>query len=167
MGHPGTVPNLTQAMCHMDLVLSNKDHALRTLMWIDSGFARNAALDPCSPVTVPPMLTNRLLKNVPDNVPATVSRVFQQAEDPRGGEQRLFRDLCARAVLDALGHTGHMEAQPHNVAVSDARNWFKHGNPQEDMQPVDFFDLAGLENYEVVRRAVLEAEPIYMEDEKR
>lgn len=58
----------------------------------------------------------------------------------------MWREVAARAVLDALGYTGLNETQPHNRAIVEARHWFQ--NNRDDVEAV--FDLAGIDPDSIV-----------------
>ena len=76
-------------------------------------------------------------------------------EAPSCPEEHLFQEIVARAVLDALGHTGLNDAAQHNQAVREARVWFKFG---ENTQL--YCDMAGLD-LEVIRSPLLATLPWY------
>ena len=70
-------------------------------------------------------------------------------------EQQLFQEIVARAVLDALGHTGLNDAAQHNQAVREARVWFKFGTNVEL-----YCDMAGLD-LDAIRMPLLNTLPWY------
>lgn len=58
-------------------------------------------------------------------VPINIKRAFYLSDDPDSSEQELFRNVAARAVLDALGITGLSEQPYHGDAIVEARQWFR------------------------------------------
>lgn len=81
-------------------------------------------------------------------VPVSVKRAFYLAGASTGPEQDLFRDVAARAVLDAVGVTGLSEQPYHTDAIVEARQWFRlstfDGIATENRSAEMIFDLAGL-----------------------
>lgn len=71
----------------------------------------------------------------------------------------LWREVAARATLDALGYTGITD-QPslHDRMVSAARNWFRFVGDAREV-----FVMAGVDLDEV-REGVLGVRAIYSED---
>jgi len=61
-------------------------------------------------------------------IPAEVRRAFRQAEPYRTGEERLWRLVAARIVLDTVGVTGFgpIESKRHIDAVVEAQKWWHH-----------------------------------------
>lgn len=95
-----------------------------------------------------------------ENVPASVRRAFRSLDEPSTPEQRLFQEVVARAVLDALGHTGLSDADQHNAAVRGARVWLKMADNNDI-----WFDLAGLDA-DTLRKPILNMpkDQIYREE---
>lgn len=60
------------------------------------------------------------------NVPHRIKLAFWRAPTPKTNVDRLWREVAARAVLDALGHTGIGQATRHNRLVMWTRLWFRH-----------------------------------------
>lgn len=56
-------------------------------------------------------------------IPMNVRSVFARPGLPNCGEERLFREIAARAVLDALGTTSPAETTDHAELVVQARIW--------------------------------------------
>ena len=99
-------------------------------------------------------------------IPLRVRRAFLDNATTYSSEMVMYREACARVVLDALGYTGLNKAKDHNAAVSDARNWFKH-DVVEDCESVNLFDVAGLSDYPTVREVILTTPAKYLgEDDK-
>lgn len=80
-------------------------------------------------------------------VPEPVRRAFETLGSPDDPRVNLFRDVIARAVLDAIGETGLVAAGRvrHETVVSGARAWLKFGVSRNH-----FFELADLEVEDVV-----------------
>jgi hypothetical protein len=57
-------------------------------------------------------------------VPEFVRRAFFKADAPVNPEQKLMRDVLARAVLDAVGYTSLTDATAHLRVMTEAVEWF-------------------------------------------
>jgi hypothetical protein len=100
------------------------------------------------------MATHRLTFT-PD-IPEPIQRAFLLADEPSSAEENLWREVVARAVLDALGQTGLTnEPEQHIRAIREARRWFRDEPFAEDV-----FLMGGI-GYAPVRRAVLGVRPAY------
>lgn len=95
-----------------------------------------------------------------DDIPDAIKKAFGAPWSPVIEEEVLEREVAARAVLDALGHTGEPDSDDHRKAVLDAREWFRAG---ESVYGV--FENAGLEieNLRVVMMTAIEAKRGYLE----
>ena len=102
-------------------------------------------------------------------IPEPVKRAFTVAGETRSDEEDLWRARVARMTLDAFEHTG-LTAKPreHNEAVRYARLWFRGVFDFADGPECDnsraTFDFAGVD-FPGVRRAVLDAVPVILEDD--
>lgn len=98
-------------------------------------------------------------------VPIEVRRAFAQTTDPKPGEETLWREVIARMVLDALGITGMQSSlYEHNTLVRDARIWW---SPRGDTDRKLSFDLASIENMELISESMNRTTPIPLEQQKR
>jgi hypothetical protein len=96
-------------------------------------------------------------------VPFPIRRAFAQAGDPSSPEENLWREVIARAVMDALGYTGvQSEADEHLNVVEDARDWLLRG-----INTAEVFDLAGMGNVDDVIDSIRETPPTPPEQQKR
>lgn len=97
------------------------------------------------------LLAERMSANT--DIPFEIRKVFANAEDPSPEtleHTTLWREVVARAILDALGITGQTEPDRHNAILHDAQWWFKYS---PDLREV--FDLAGLP-LKITRDSVIE-----------
>jgi hypothetical protein len=98
-----------------------------------------------------------------DRVPVEIKRAFCKSPDPfiTYGYRAIWKEIAARAVLDALGYTG-LTDEPglHDRVITEARNWFKF-----DPYSRDVFLLAEIELDEV-RPHVLATPAKYSESEE-
>lgn len=101
--------------------------------------------------------------------PPIIKKMFNHAEEPMSGEERLWRERAARMTLDALGHT-NLTVKPlrHNSTVRYARRWFRgmfdNPPPPAEVDNVEAtFDEAGIQ-FREVRDAVLAFEPLIFQD---
>ncbi len=85
-------------------------------------------------------------------------RIFGGLPPVSYDEELLFRDIVARAVLDAVGVTGAAEIKQHNDIVRTARIWLRFGEDRDE-----FFDHAGLEVSAIVA-PVLGLDPPYKKE---
>jgi len=97
-------------------------------------------------------------------VPSSIQNVFLNLKDPTCREQIMWREVAARAILDALGHTGISEKPYHNRTVREARNWFKFadGNP-DALGPIFAFDCADIE-LSSIYKDIINAKPFLYEE---
>lgn len=95
---------------------------------------------------------------VTQEVPVEVRRAFRDSVSSQPDDARLFQEIAARAVLDAIGLTGEFDPQDHDRAMFKARTWIKFGQTAEE-----FFDYAGI-NYKLVRQHVLAIPVKYLTD---
>ncbi len=95
-----------------------------------------------------------------NKVPERVRRTFGGLPPVKLDEELLFRDVCARAVLDAVGVTGAADARDHNDIVRLARTWLRFGSNKDD-----FFDHAGLDMDAVIPET-LAIDPPYRRERK-
>lgn len=75
------------------------------------------------------------------DIPYKVRFAFRRAPVPQSNEDRLWREVLARAVLDALGYTGMSEIWKHNKAMYESQKWFCEKDEVEfvcDLAAVDF-----------------------------
>ncbi len=102
-------------------------------------------------------LAERLASH-PD-MPFGVRKCFATAGEPTGWTRNwtlLWREVVARAVMDALGFTGHVaEPDKHLNAMIDAQRWFRYS--REDISQV--FELADLP-LEICRESVISNLPL-------
>jgi hypothetical protein len=86
---------------------------------------------------------------------APVACYFFAADRPSCGEQVLWREVAARAVLDALGVTPPLRnnRSPYERAtvIAEAQRWFRH----HERNVEEVFYMAGMK-YEPVQRKLLE-----------
>lgn len=101
-----------------------------------------------------------------EKIPFGVRRAFLDSVDAHSAETIMYREACARVVLDALGYTGLNKAKDHNAAVSDARNWFKH-DEVEDCESVNLFDFAGMSDYPTIREVILATPAMYLDEDDK
>lgn len=90
------------------------------------------------------MLHKRIVKM--QRLPKEVREAFYNADGDDEAENGMFRDIIARAVLDAVGTTGLEDRSERSQAVMDARVWFKGENPYREA----IFSLAGVEPQAVI-----------------
>lgn len=67
--------------------------------------------------------------SISTKLPFEVRRAFATAPDPEEEERNhviLWRECVARAIMDALGFTGHTETDKHNAVMEEAQRWFKY-----------------------------------------
>lgn len=84
-------------------------------------------------------------------VPEKIQTYFKNLSQPESADETMFREVVARAILDAVGLTGISEANEHNAVVRDARGWFK---TSEDVSYI--FNLSGIdEDPKVIGEALL------------
>jgi hypothetical protein len=86
------------------------------------------------------LLAERMSAN-PD-IPFEIRKTFANAEEPSGPNCEIiimWREVVARAIMDALGYTGQTEPDKHNAILREAQWWFKYS---PDLQEV--FDFAGI-----------------------
>jgi hypothetical protein len=85
---------------------------------------------------------------------APVACYFFKAEKAMAPEQILWREVAARAVLDALGFTpplrNNKSPYERGATITEAQRWFRHDG--EYMRSI--FEMAGIP-HEPVRAAVL------------
>lgn len=98
------------------------------------------------------MLIDRIIYG--EFIPGSIGSIFARAPDPESPQQALWREVIARATLDALGFAYDQEDSDRGFVVAEARRWFKFVS--EDLETV--FSLAGME-YEPLRTIVLSCKP--------
>jgi hypothetical protein len=90
-----------------------------------------------------------------EDVPERVARAFSLISEPRSPEELLWREVCLRAALDAIGQTGMSEIAAHFRIIREARMWFKF-----DSMAQTVYDLGGVD-FQAVKEAVLAVKPPY------
>lgn len=101
------------------------------------------------------MSVRRLLTT--ELVPYNIRKEFRNLAPASIPEEDLWRDVAARVILDACGHTGASELDIHDKLVREARNWF---TLCEDVEFV--FDLADVD-FRFITDEVLEQDPLYLD----
>jgi hypothetical protein len=85
-------------------------------------------------------ISERIFQNA--EIPFEIRKVFANAGEPPEefrGQVMLWRECVARAIMDALGHTGQSEPDRHNAILLDAQQWFTEGT-----EVAEVFENAGL-----------------------
>lgn len=77
-------------------------------------------------------------------VPESVRRAFFKAGVSNSPEQRLIRDVLARAVLDAVGYTSLPDPTAHAKVVADAVEWFVSASNVEKLVELADVDLLNI-----------------------
>lgn len=101
--------------------------------------------------------------SISTKLPFEVRRAFANAPEPDGEERNqvmLWRECAARAIMDALGFTGHTEIDKHNAVLEEAQRWFKYSH--EDVRLTFEYAQISLEscresiiqNFPLTRKAV-------------
>ena len=73
-------------------------------------------------------------------IPRAVREIFHKAETPETADENFWREIAARAVLDACGFVE--SAEERDEAVKEGRKWFLDKN---DADREEVFALAGLD----------------------
>lgn len=95
------------------------------------------------------MLAQRVIKT--EQIPLAVRKLFKDAAEVDFEGVSLWREICARAVLDACGIVESMDDKKDltkknkMAAISDARAWFQS---EEDWE--EAFTLSGIDGPRVV-----------------
>lgn len=89
-----------------------------------------------------------------------VCKAFMRSDPCNTPEEKIWRAVAARAVLDAVGKPGVSDPDKWNKAVKEARLWFRYSDDDKNLQTV--FELAGVE-LAVVREEVLKVKVRYYE----
>lgn len=89
-------------------------------------------------------------------VPRAIRKAMFQSRSPANSYEQLFQSIAGRAIMDAIGFTGLENPHEHNMAVRQARVWFKFSENVEEI-----FELGGLVCAKEVRAAVIKATGIY------
>lgn len=96
--------------------------------------------------------------SISTKLPFEVRRAFANAPEPEGEDRNhvlLWREAAARAIMDALGFTGHTEIDKHNAVLGEAQRWFKYS--PEDVRLT--FEYAGL-SLESCRESIFRSFPL-------
>lgn len=95
------------------------------------------------------MFTRRII-NDDENMPEDIRKFFHQADNPDDCNAQLWREVLARAVLDAFGFTELSKGNGKRKDIAEARRWFRSNSA--DMQEV--FLLAGIDHVPFCRAMV-------------
>ena len=94
------------------------------------------------------VLSEKLARDM--SIPLEISRAFNQAPEVSMEQELLLREVCARAVMDALGQTGEWEVAKHNKAVRSARTWLLEETEYSHWRDA-VFDLASVQLPQIQR----------------
>jgi hypothetical protein len=98
------------------------------------------------------------------SIPIEITMAFRNAEEPKNSQETLWREVAARATLDALGYTGRTaEPDQHDAIIKEARLWFK-GIPIPESPHIVFDNASLLPYFPKVKEAVLNYPVTYMTD---